>query len=123
MTLKDVLDLVDESKHNTASRKIKCYWLNQIESEIYDEVIATHEGGDQILRPDIREDSPDDTEMLIPDKYAEVYVYWLGAKIDYQLHEYARFNNSNAMFEAEYAKYRSWYNREHMPKQPTPVWF
>ena len=41
---------------------------------------------------------------------------WLECQIDYANAEFGKYNNSAAMFQAEYDAFANWYNRTHKPK-------
>jgi len=56
-----------------------------------------------------------DTVLLIPDDFRQVYVYWMGAMIDFANMEMARYTNSMVMFNTAYADYANAWNRTHMP--------
>ena len=56
-----------------------------------------------------------DTELLIPDEFRQVYVFWMEAMIDFANMEMSRYTNSMTMFNAAYADYGNAWNRTHMP--------
>jgi len=56
-----------------------------------------------------------DTVLLIPDDFRQVYVYWMGAMIDFANMEMTRYANSMVMFNTAYADYANAWNRTHMP--------
>lgn len=56
-----------------------------------------------------------DTVLLIPDEFRQVYVFWMGAMIDYANQEMTRYTNSMIMFNTAYADYANAWNRTHMP--------
>lgn len=56
-------------------------------------------------------------ELLIPFPHDDVYLKWLGARIDYHNGEFERYNNAMVMFNVEYQSFLASYNRAHMPRQ------
>ena len=62
------------------------------------------------------EDTPIDTELLVPAPYdEEVYLFWLQSKIEYWNGEMGKYNNSVTMYNKAYSNFERAYNREHKP--------
>lgn len=117
MTIGDAIKKTDELQPNSFGQEEKIRWLAQLDRELWREVVLTHEGAEDAVEPEYREDTADDTLLLVEGPYDCMYIHWLQSRIDYALAEYGRFNNSNAAFEADRMAWRMWYNRTHMPKQ------
>lgn len=117
MTIGDAIKKTDELQPNSFGQEEKIRWLAQLDRELWREVVMTHEGEEDAVEPEYREDTADDTVLLVEGPYDCMYIHWLQSRIDYALAEYGRFNNSNAAFEADRMAWRMWYNRTHMPKQ------
>ena len=116
MKVREAIDRIDSLKHNTYTNCEKVDWLNRLDGMIKREIIDTHEGGEDVSFSGYNDDTPIDTELLIPHPYDEVYRFWLEAQIDYANGEYPKYNNSMAMFNTAYSAYERYYNRTHMPK-------
>lgn len=117
MTIGDAIKKTDELQPNSFGQEEKIRWLAQLDRELWREVVMTHEGAEDAVEQEYREDTADDTVLLVEGPYDCMYIHWLQSRIDYALAEYGRFNNSNAAFEADRMAWRMWYNRTHMPKQ------
>ena len=117
MTIGEAIKKTDELQPNSFGQEDKIRWLSQLDRELWREVVLTHEGAEDAAEPEYREDTADDTVLLVEGPYDCMYIHWLQSRIDYALAEYGRFNNSNAAFEADRMAWRMWYNRTHMPKQ------
>ena len=78
-------------------------------------IIDTHEGGDDVSFTGYDGSTDQDTEMLVPAPFDEMYIRWLEAQIDYANEEYDRYNNAVLMYQAAYDGFSAWYNRNHMP--------
>lgn len=115
MTIAQVLRRIDEVQPSSEDREQMIRWLRDLDEEIYTDVICKHEGWEAVAPPDYTEETDEERELLVPDRWGDMYVHWLQSKIDFNLQEYARFNNSSAAFQSEMMDYRCWYNREHMP--------
>ena len=115
MTLGEAISRLDELKPNGFSRGQKIFWLSALDATFKKEIIDSHEGGGDMGFAPYDEGSADDTALLVPAPYDEVYLRYLEAQIDYSNGEYDRFNNSNAMYAAAYTAFSRAYNRSHMP--------
>lgn len=97
---------------NSASDEMKIRWLSELDSIIYNEVILTHE----VEHSEFREYENASDELIAKAPYDIMYVYWLMAQIDLKASELNRYNNSLALFNSEYKRYKAWFNRTFMPK-------
>ena len=116
MKIFEAIDLCDRQKPNGYSREDKIHWLSKLDGMIWENVISRHEGGADRF-DGYAPDTDDGTELLADDMYADLYVKWLFAQIDFANAEMARYNNSVGMFNALYDNYVRAYTRKHMPKQ------
>lgn len=116
MTIIELITDVDAMKPNGYEQIYKIQWLSQLDGRIKDEIIDTHEGGEDVTFNGYDASTPISTELLVPHPYDDVYRYWLEAQIDYANGEYTKYNNSMAMFNEAYSAYSRYYNKHHMPK-------
>lgn len=117
MQLSVLIAFVDDTKPNQYDDEVKTQWITEVESMVVEEILNKAEGNDiEFTGYDYNVDN--ERELLVPDKFADVYVNYLHSKIDYHNAEYARYNNSVAMFEAAFSTFAAYYRRNHMPKQP-----
>ena len=61
------------------------------------------------------EETPLDTELIVPAPYDNIYVLWLQSQIDYANEESAKFNNSSSAYNHAYSEFQKYYNRTHIP--------
>lgn len=115
MKLIEAITRIDELKHNTIDKTMKLSWLAALDGMVKQQIIDTHAGGEGITFTPYTEETPDDTQLLIPAPYEELYLWWLGAQIDYHNGDFTRYNNSIAMFNTAMDVYAELYNRCHMP--------
>lgn len=119
ITIAEVISLVDSLKPNVRTDEEKRLWLNNLDRMIYEDIILTHEGSEEVTFDGYDEDTPDDQELLVPKHYgAEIYRFFLEMQIDLANVEYNRYNVSSALFMSAYENYEKAYNRQHMPLQP-----
>jgi len=118
MTIQTALDLADQMKPNMMKRETKLVFLTEIEQVIHEEVIMKHvHTQEQETKPKYDGDTDPGTELLIPDPYSMLYVYWIMSKVDLQNLEMDKYNNDRALFENAYENMGDWYTRNHMPLQ------
>lgn len=115
MKISEAIEEVNGLKANMYTDEDKLKWLNRLDMRIKQEIIDTHEGSEEYadFQPYTADDM--DKELLVGEPYAEMYIHWLEAQIDYNNMEYDSFNSSNTMFESVYSSFRNAYNASHMP--------
>lgn len=115
MNIKQAIENLDALQHNTYSREQKIAWLDELDREVKNDVLDTHEGEQQAFKG---YDSITDelTELLIPAPYDKAYLFWLEAHVDYYNGETDRYQNAQGMFNSTYSQFINHYNRTHMPK-------
>lgn len=114
MTIIEAINHIDELKPNGYSQPDKIRWLSRLDGRVKEEIIDTHEGAEDTAFSGYTDETPPDTELLIPHPYDDVYGLWLEAQIDYANGEYTRYNNSISAFNYAYQVYERFYNRQHM---------
>ena len=119
MTIREQLALIDATVPNRYSREVKIAWLNTLDHMVFKEVIERHEGGDKLLFNGYSSETPESTELLVPEPYCELYGYYIEAKIHYLNGETQRYTNAMTMFNAVYADFGKWYTSCHAPKRRT----
>lgn len=123
MTLIEAINEVDELCPNIYSQEQKIRWLSRLDGIIKTKIIDTHEGGEAVRFAGYHEKTPLETVLLAPAPYDSIYLLWLEARIHYSDGETTRFNNTNAMYNAEFMEFSNFYNRAHMPKGHPIVFF
>ena len=116
MTIIEAINRADRFKPNTYSQQDKVRWLSNIDGVVKNEIIDTHEGGENVKFEGYNDETLLTTELLIPAPYDEVYVRYLEMQIDYANGEYGKYNNSAAGYNTAFSDYEKYYNREHKPK-------
>lgn len=113
MNINEVLSEVNECKPNQYGDKTMIGWLSVLEGKIVDEVFNTHEG-EHIEFAGYTENDIN-TELLVPDTYADVYRYYIYAMIDFHNGEYTRYAASMTVFNNAMQDFKNYYNRTHKP--------
>jgi streptogramin lyase len=110
MTSNKAIENVDRLKLNVYSEEDKLRWINELDGMVQRLVIQTDEVTEYVYPDDM------DRELLIPAPFDDCYTLFLEAKIDYYNREYANYNNSAMMFEAQFSEYKKAYIREHQAR-------
>jgi len=120
MNIQEALDLADAMKPNMMEREVKIRFLGELDGMIHEEIVLKHEHTPaEETRPAYDNDTPGDTDLIVPAPYDMLYVYWLMTKIDLMNMEMDKYNNDRALFENQYEQMSDWYTRTHMPIQRT----
>ena len=114
MTINDAITEIDTIKPNQYPDELKVRWLSVLEGKIIDEIILTHQLAEVV---EFNGYSIDDmeTELIVPDTYADVYIYYLMAMIDATNNEGIRYQSSMQMFNNAWLDFANYYNRNNMP--------
>ena len=122
MKIIDAINKTDSLKHNTYTQSEKVFWLSEVDLDVKNNVIDTHEGESAEFTS--YDDSTDiQTELLIPAPYDKAYLLWMEAQIHYYNGEYDKYNNAVDMFYEAYEGFKKHYNRTHMPTGRTFQFF
>jgi hypothetical protein len=116
MTILEAINRTDRIKPNTYSQPEKVRWLSTLDGVVKNEIIDTHEGGEDVKFEGYNDETLLTTELLIPAPYDEVYIRYLEMKIDYANGEFGKYNNSTVAYNTAFSAFEKYYNRDHMPK-------
>lgn len=110
MTPNKAIEIVDKLKLNSYSEEDKLRWINELDGMVQRLVIQSDNVTEYAYPDDM------DKELLIPAPFDDCYTLFLEAKIDYYNREYANYNNSAMMFEAQFNEYKKDYIRKHQAR-------
>lgn len=116
MTIGEIIAHVDELKPNLYQKHMKIKWLSDVEGNVIREILNIHEREEGSI--DFKGYETEETELLVPEPYTDLYVYYLMAQIDFAQAEYDRYNNATIRFNEAYDRFRRWYNQKHRPITP-----
>jgi len=113
MTINEAITNIDAVEPNQYTQDQKIAWLNQLDGQIFDELVLTHEHDPET----VFEPYTDTTAtLLVTFPYdSEIYEYYLKAMITEANHETVKYNVAMSLFNAAYSRYCAWYNRNHHP--------
>lgn len=111
MTIKKVIEFVDEIKPNAFSNEAKTAWLNECEGLVQTEVLLW--ASEEIITYDYAADK--DKELLVHAPHDKLYWAYLAAMIDFANGEYDRYQNTMQVFNAYFGEFMRWFARNYRP--------
>lgn len=116
MTIIEAINQIDNLKRNTFSQKQKIAWLSRLESMVKRLVIDAHEGGEDVPFTGFTDDTDLQTVLMMPEPFAEAYIYWLEAQIHYANEDIDMYNSAIMMFNTSFEGFMAYYKQNHRPK-------
>ena len=113
MTISAAIAACDRMLPTTFAYGEKEAWLRELEARIREEIVRTHEGAEAFLAGRAQEG---EDALLAPSPHESLYLFYLLARIDLMNGETARYNESAALFNAQYDAFSAAYNRAHRPR-------
>lgn len=107
MTVYEAIAKVKDRKPNAYSDESLNDWLNECEAMVQRELFLTVP--DEIVQYKFPEDR--DKELILPKPYDALYVTYIIMMIQYNQEEWGAYNNSQAMFTAQYQGAQGYFNR------------
>ena len=98
MTIRRLIDKVQEEKPNTFTDEKLLEYINEIEYETAEQLAVDFEPYDEV----------DDTELLVAEPYSRLYVSYLKAMVDYANEEYASYQNNQAQHVQDFRDFVDW---------------
>ena len=129
MKLIEVLNRIDSLKQNQLDDAVKRGWLSDMEEQIVNEVVETHEMPEKVLGNELvqryletgermyDEGTDPDTELIAPPPYDDLYFWWLAAKVDLINLDNKQYKNDYQMYNNAYLTFQDYWNRTYMPVQ------
>lgn len=115
MKIREAIERVDALKYNPYTQAEKIAWLDRLDRSIKQTVIDTHEGGESVAFEGYTALTDQETELLVPAPYDEMYLRWLEAQIDYHNGEVDKYNASITLYNTVFEAFTAQYNKRHMP--------
>jgi hypothetical protein len=113
MTIKGLIDKVQEEKPNTFTDEKVLGFINEIEEDVSDQLHEDFEPYTEV----------DDTELIAPAPYDRLYVSYVKSQIDYANEEYASYQLNAEQHNQDMSDFINWVVRNgiavnaYMPKR------
>lgn len=113
MTIGDAIRAGSLLRESDLPDEVKAGWLSKLDGQIYTDVILQHIGGTTIPMPDYGPGTDEDTELLVPHPWDEMYVYYIAMRIDLAQGESELYAADNSVFAQLYQQWLNAYTRTH----------
>ena len=77
MTIIEAINRLDALKFNTYTQEDKVEWLSRLDSAVKLQIIDNHSGDESVPFTGYDENTPQNTVLLVPAPYDEVYLRWM----------------------------------------------
>ena len=111
MKVKDVLDQVNTLKPHPYSAETLVQWLSECEGMAQTRVML--QSPVELVQYSWPESQ--EWELLVDPPHDKLYVSYLLAMIDYHNGEYGKYQNSMAMFNAQFSEFSRWFATVYRP--------
>ena len=109
MTIRELIDYVDEVRPNSFGDKTKIVWINEIEGAVQTEIMGIYPS--DVAQYEVGED--DDALLLVKAPHAKLYAWYLIAMMDLVSLGDSAYKNSYRIFNTFWDEYARWYLRTH----------
>ena len=120
MKVAEIITNVGQLRQNDYDLEQKTRWLSEVEGTIIDEIHNMAEGNDEDFTG-YRYELDSEKETKLPDRFTDIYIHYIKAKIEFYDGETEQYNSEVAAYQSSYDQYAAWYRRNHMPKQPAKI--
>ena len=116
MTIREIIEHIDENKPNAYSDKQKLHWIALLDGKIAADLMMM---APEEIRNLFDYKYPEDMERepLITFPHDDIYPAWLECKIDREDHEDSRYQNSVAVYNAIWEDFACWFLNNYDPAQ------
>ena len=111
MKIGEAITTLDELKANTYTRQNKIMWLSRLDNMVTVNVLRHYVGNEEFEFTGYDENTDPETELLMPEPFAEAYIRYMSAQIDLHNADYEEYNNTVELFNDMYQQFKNWYNR------------
>lgn len=113
MKIGEAIATLDELKANTYTHTNKIAWLSRLDHMVTEQVLRHYVGNEDFVFDGYNDNTDTNTELLMPEPFAEAYIRYMAAQIDLHNAEYEEYNNTIELFNDMYQAFKNWYNRNH----------
>ena len=116
MTIKEAIAQVNDLCPNQYPNAKKIYWLSQLDAMIVNDTLNKYSPGEITGFTGYDGDTDEDTALVVPAPYDELYLYYLQAQIDYWNRETAKYNNSITRYNEAFTRFVRYWRNSHASK-------
>ena len=121
MTVAAMIEQFNTERPNSVEDSLKMEWLRKCEANLIDSVILLRriEEGERTAEEwqEYLDTYNFDTEMILPEPYDDLYIYFLDARMSLNNNDKVRTNIATRLYDNALLTWKQKYNREHLPIQ------
>lgn len=120
MTVQEAISEVKRLKNTTIDDSALITWLSRLDSLVYEEIIKAHRTtaktdllphvGDEFIPYEANNNIS--TVLIAPYTYADMYIFWLEAQINYWNDDIENYNKAITRFTEKYNAFANWFNQQ-----------
>ena len=118
MKINDAIAKCDSIYPNTIDNEEKIDLLSRLDGSVKAEIFDKYESNDGEGFSGYAEDTSEDTVLLVPFPFDNIYVSWLVAQIYLLMDEHNKYNDWLLIFNSEWDNYERYYAQTHTQKAP-----
>lgn len=118
MKIHDAIAKCDTIYPNTIGNGEKVDLLSQLDGKVKAEIFDKYESNEGEGFSGYTDDTSNDTVLLVPFPYDNIYVSWLVAHMYLLMEEYGKYNDWLIIFNNEWDSYEQHYAQNHVQKAP-----
>ena len=115
MTIQNIKDKLQFRKQTVIDTDRLIEFVNTVEWKIKQEIIDVHEGSESYPFQGYASTDVACTQLIAPEPYSELYVFFVMSQISLAENNIASFNNEMALFNQYYSDFAAYYTRNNMP--------
>lgn len=116
MTVNDIVTFVDRIYSNDIDMDVKVGLIAHCDEQLRLDLLPTHEPDKDCKNPEQDTGTYDgDTVLFAPDRYADLYRWYLQARLALILSQAGMYQTCAALYESTRDEFAKEYNRTHMP--------
>lgn len=116
MTVEKIMDSIKELKPSSFGAEFIMKTIEELDRKIFEEFLK-----ERIENPENYDNrypfENEKEELLLPEIYANVYISYVMAQMDFFQGDYDRYNNEMLMYNTKLIEYYNWYTRTHQCKE------
>lgn len=101
MTVRELFEMADELATNALPARTKLFEYNRLEKRIRVDIL----GEDPQTAADVTEDNIGSAVPVLPERYHDVYLFWMASMIFFHQGETEAYENERQMFEAAWIRF------------------
>lgn len=114
MTVSEIINRYNTERPNQVEDSIKVDMLKRCEHGVLNDVVEMYDDADELL-----EEFGLDYELIVPEPYDDIYIYYLDQRIAMNNNDLIRYNRVMTEYNNAMVSYQQYFSRTTRPKKAT----